>query len=195
MIIITNLEVTKNGENIRLAAHVDTIKDSDGNAIFNNVKIDKVYVFTEETFKESFTKSSLSTYTPVLNNLDSTSIDVLLSCHNMKDITNFTDHLLFVCITTTGTPSKIPPCGLDNEVEVGVTMYMGNVYNNFMGYIKELNSTCQVPQGMIDQFLRFKAMNTAFDAGHYTQGIEYYKNWFSKNSNKSISTYGCGCNK
>ena len=70
---------------------------------------------------------------------------------------------------------------------------MGNIYNDFMSYIKQMNNDCQIPKDLIDQILRFKAVTTAIDSGHYTEGINYYNKFFKENGVSNTPTTNCGC--
>lgn len=68
---------------------------------------------------------------------------------------------------------------MDNITTLGVTMYMGDFYNEFMKYIGEMGDDCNIPQNLIDLLLRYAALNTSIDSGHYMKGIEIYKGIFN----------------
>lgn len=56
-------------------------------------------------------------------------------------------HLFFVYIKTktVGVPDPCIPCGMDNQHTLGVTMYMGDFYREFMKYIGEMGDDCNIP--------------------------------------------------
>lgn len=85
-------------------------------------------------------------------------------------------------------------CEIKKNPTLGITMDMGDIYDNFMAHMKELNRTCQIPSGMIDQFLRYKAMTVAFDCGHCMEGIKYFNTYFKDKPFGSTTTSNCGCN-
>lgn len=103
-------------------------------------------------------------------------------------------HLWFVFVVTNELyDAASAPCDLTKNPQLGVTMYLGNIYNNFMSYVKELGNNCQIPQGMIDMLLRYKALNAAIDSGHYTQGINFFNEWFTEGKVKTYDNLNCGC--
>lgn len=119
---------------------------------------------------------------------------ISLTLNEADLVTTLSQHLFFVYVETEGTPDPGIPCGMDNTVTLGVTMYMGNYYNSLMQYMKEMSdSDCSVPQGLINQMLQWKALNLSIDSGHYLQGIKYFNKWFSGKL-KAVPISKCGCN-
>ena len=184
MIVFEELRITNDGETLIVKARVRT------EAYYDTVYIDKVIIDTEETYKEGFPSSTpVFTYTA-----DGNVKSVTLTINKAQIIPDFKEHLFFVYVVTKGNPLPIVPCGMDNQTTLGVTLYMGNIYNDFMNSIKEMrNGNCQVPNGLIDQILRFKALTLSMDSGHYLQGIDYYNKWFS-GERQSVNISNCGCN-
>jgi len=185
MVTFEELRITNDGEALVVGVRIRT------ESYYDNVYIDKVVIDTEETYKEGTPSSSpVFTYTAVNNTKE-----LVLTLNKAQVLPDFKEHLFFVYVVTKGVPTPDVPCGMDNQTTLGVTMYMGNIYNNFMNYIREMGSgNCQVPQGFIDQILRYKALNLAIDSGHYTQGIKYYDQWFSGKNKSITTTSNCGCN-
>lgn len=183
MIIIEELQVTKDAKNLIIGARVR--KDR----YYTDVYIDKIIIDTEETYVEGGPSKS-----PIYSKqLEGNNKEVNLSLDKLDLGVHPYNHLFFVYITVKGTPSSDTPCGMDNVNTLGVTMYSGDYYKTFMSYIKEMNNTCQVPQGLIDTILRYKALNASIDSGHYIQGIKYFNKWFSGKTTLPI-TSNCGCN-
>lgn len=185
MVTFEELRITNDGENLIVRARVRT------ESYYDDIYIDKIIIDTEGTYKEGTPSSSpIYTYIAEGNNKS-----ITLVLNKAQVIPDFKEHLFFIYIIAKGTPTSNVPCGMDNQTTLGVTMYMGNIYNNFMGYIKEMTrGNCQIPQGFIDQILRYKAFSLAIDSGHYTQGIEYYNQWFSGKRPSVTTTSNCGCN-
>lgn len=113
---------------------------------------------------------------------------------NKNDSTlTFKDNLLFVYVKTNGTPASDTPCGMDEEITLGVTLYHYPIYNAMMNSIKELEKNCEVPKNFINSILRFKAFELAIDTEHYNQAIIYY-NKFIKNINlNTVISNKCNC--
>lgn len=185
MIVFEELRITNDGETLVVKARVRT------EIYYDTVYIDKVIIDTEETYKEGFPSSTpVFTYTA-----DGNVKSITLAINKAQIIPDFKEHLFFVYVVTKGNPLPSVPCGMDNQTTLGVTMYMGNIYNNFMGYIKEMGGgNCQVPKGLIDQILRFKALTISMDSGQYLQGIDYYNKWFSGKRQDVVTIPNCGCN-
>lgn len=185
MVVFEELRITNDGETLIIKARVRT------EVYYDTVYIDKVIIDTEDTYREG-TPSSEPVYTYTV---DGNEKSITLSLNKADIIPDFKEHLFFVYVKTKGVPLPSVPCGMDNETTLGVTLYLGNIYNNFLGYIKEMgNGNCQIPKGFIDQILRFKALNLAIDTGHNTQAIDYYKQWFSGQNYNVVRTSNCGCN-
>lgn len=184
MITIEELKITNDGKNLVIRASVRP------ESYYTNVYIDKVIIDTEETYVgERPSETPVYTFTC---NYNTKHIDMVLT--RVDIIPNFREHMFFVYIKTKGAPAPDVPCGMDNSTTLGVTLYKGDIYDTFMSYIKEMNSNCQVPQGFIDQILRYKALNLAIDTGHYTQGIDYYNRWFKDGGQNVATSSNCGCN-
>ena len=174
MITIQELRITNTGERLVIGASVRK------EPYYDDVYIDQVVIDTEETYSEIgpsskpvFTKQFQGTYKSINLQLDKLEL-------NGNELTS---HLFFVYVVVKGTPAPDTPCGMDNINTLGVIMYMGNYYKNLMKYIDEMNANnCTIPQGLIDQILRWEALNTSIDSGHHLKGIEYFKKWFSKTS-------------
>lgn len=187
MVVFDELRITNDGETLIIKVRV---RKED---YYKDVYIKSIHIDTEETFNEgTYSQQGITKvykgYT-VTDNQKS----VTLILNTSQILADLTKHLFFIWVETKGNPTSNVPCGMDNSKTVGVTLYMGNIYNLFMNRIKEVGNTCQIPQNFIDEILKFKALSTAIDSSHYTQGIEFFNKWFKGDSNKVI-TNKCGCN-
>lgn len=107
-------------------------------------------------------------------------------------------HMFFVYIRGLGFPGPCTPCRLDEMTTVGVTFDYGLVYNAALGYMKELQDTCSIPQGFIDFILNFNALKIAVETDHYMPAIEHYKrlvggDYSMAAQGGSYKTKPCGC--
>ena len=165
MIVFEELRVTNDGENLIINARVRK------EPYYDDVYIDKVTIDTEETYSEGgLSKKPVYQYQVEGNQKE---ISLIVGKGDM--LPKPSSHLFFVYVSTKGNPKLDTPCGMDEQTTLGVTMYMGDFYNEFMKYIGEMGDDCNIPQNLIDLLLRYAALNTSIDAGHYMKGIEIYK--------------------
>ena len=118
-------------------------------------------------------------------------IRLILSTSDLKVSLNNT--MFFVYAIASGTPAPDTPCGFDNSTIMQTVVNLYPFYQNTLCYLKELNSDCQVPKGLIDMILRLKALELSIRTGNYTQAIKYWNKFFSK-VNTSIPINNCRCN-
>lgn len=116
-------------------------------------------------------------------------------CLSAKDLNLSTldDNIFIVYARATGIPSPDTPCGMDNEFTMAIALNLRPIYNMAMGYIKELDSSCNIPKGFIDAILRIKALKLALKTGNYPVAFKYWDKLF-KNKISVIPTKHCGCN-
>lgn len=183
MISIQELRITNTGDRLIIGANVRQ------EPYYNDVYIDKVIIDTEKTYSEHGPSSN-----PIYSKQFEGNVKNINLQLDKLDLGNnaLSSHLFFVYIIAKGTPASNTPCGMDNINTLGVTMYMGLYYNTFMNYIGEMNNNCNIPQGLIDHILRYDALNTSINTGHYIKGIEFFNKWFS-NSTPTPITHNCGC--
>jgi hypothetical protein len=103
-------------------------------------------------------------------------------------------NMFFVYIECDGTPAPDTPCRLDEMTTLGVTFDYGIIFNQSMGYTRELTDTCNVSKGFIDFILKFDALKLAIETEHYVPAIGFWK-WITQESSLSNSgfTKPCGC--
>lgn len=107
-------------------------------------------------------------------------------------IDSFENEMLFVYVVTKGIPSSDTPCGMDNQTTLGVVYNEQKLYDLSIYYLRELNKCCQMPKGFIDALLRMKALELAVKTGHYIQAVKYWKLFFTKRRESTLTS--CGCN-
>lgn len=182
MIIFENLKISKDGNNLIIKIRVRE------ESYFDNIYIDKIIIDNEDSYTEG-TPSNKPVYQKTI---EGDNKEIFLSIPKIEFLPqDLTKNLFFVYIKTKGVPSPNIPCGMDNQISLGVTFYYGSYYNLLLQYVKEINNNCKLSSNFLDLYLKFKAMTLSFDSGHYIQGIKWYKQWF-KNI-KVINSRNCNC--
>lgn len=185
MVNIDELRVTNDGEQLIIKAHIDQTYYQDDTG-----RITEIWVGVgDETFNTSLNPSS-NAY-KVYQGAGITSAEYTVLSGRIDG--GLKSGLIFVYFRTYGNPIDCNVCSFTQEWQVRVTTYMKPIYEQFMSQIKELGNTCQIPQGLIDNILRFKAVNAAVDCGHYTQAIDYYNRFFGGGTSANIAQVDCGC--
>lgn len=181
MIKFTDLRVS-NGHLI-ISAEVREIED-----YYDNVYIDKIKIDSQDTFSSTGPSSSLI-YESASFPAETKSITLDLDASDFTDI-DMDKTMFFVYAVATGTPSASTPCGMDNVNSLGVTFSLCPIYNETMAYVKEIESTCDLPKSFINMILQLKAIQYSINSGHYTQAISYYNKFYK---NLGVRTKPCGC--
>jgi len=180
MIKFTELRVQK--ERLTIVAEVREIED-----YYDNVYIDKIIIDSQDTFNSSGPSANPIYSVTVDGNQKKFSI-TLSSTTLGVDINNT---MFFVYAKAKGTPAPDTPCGFDETYEVGVTFSLCPIYNATMGYVKQVENSCEIPRDFVNMILQFKAIQYSIDSGHFTQAIAYYNKFYK---NLSVNTYStCGC--
>lgn len=204
MVIFDELRVTNDGEYLIIDARIREEFRNKG------VKIIDVVVGNQNTYRNG--ESNGVHINLDLNMAENSGEDIKrvylkLSAFDLTDFqyddpkkeVDLKEDLIYVYIETTpytGTDTCNMPCDMTQTLNIGVTLYMGYIYNNFLTYMNDLNrQTCEakVPQGLIDMLLKFTALTTAVDSKHFDKANEFFNKWFTgRNIFKSNSN--CGCN-
>lgn len=106
-------------------------------------------------------------------------------------------NMFFVYIECEGTPAPDTPCRLDEMTTLGVTFDYGVIFNQAMGYTRELSDDCQMPKGFIDFILNYDALKLAIETDHWIPAIGFWKGltqslYFEHGGNGGV-TKPCGC--
>lgn len=107
-----------------------------------------------------------------------------------KDI-SMSGNLFFVYVVAKGTPDPSTPCTMDNMTTLGVACNLHDIFQSCMSYIRELESSCNIPKGFIDYILRFKALELSLATGNYITAIKYWNKFFKNKSFSNPSTCNC----
>lgn len=106
---------------------------------------------------------------------------------------DFSRNMFFVFFATKGTPDPCTPCRLDERVTLAVTFDYGLIYNNTMGYTRELGRRCDIPDNFINFILLFHALQMSIETEHYIPAIHYYHILMNTPPNGMPSVTPCGC--
>jgi len=113
-----------------------------------------------------------------------------------KDLSH---NMFFVYFTVRGTPASDTPCRFDEKTTVGVTFDYNILYQNAMGFTRELADTCTVPQGFIDFILNMEALRMSVETEHYIPAISHFKWMMGQGAigtgNSVPAPKPCGCGR
>jgi hypothetical protein len=102
-------------------------------------------------------------------------------------------NMFFVYIETTPLSAETP-CYFGGETTLGVTFDYGLIYQQAMGYTRELSDDCDIPRGFIDYILNYEALKLSLETEHWIPAIGYWKGLTdSGNMTTSYRTKGCRC--
>lgn len=200
MIVFDELRITNDGEYLIIDVRVRKER------IYSGVNIKSITVGTHKNYIEGDSQGTSIDFMS-LNEYTDNNRHVLLRLSNFdlnpvanKEDKNYIDlkeDLVYVYVDTTPLQTECDlPCDMMQTHNIGVTLYMGNIYNTFMQYMNELNNkSCdnQVPQNLIDLILRYTALTTALDSKHFIKANEFYTKWFT-GDDCNIPKSNCGCN-
>ena len=200
MIQFNELRITQDGKNLIIDAQVQDI------SYYTDVYIDSIIIDSQNTFVSSGASSSpLFKYTydattaSTLGYVTLTSggklkgIRMTIPYNSLGETSNLDKDLLFVYVTIIGTPSSNTPCNMDLTYELGIVYNTYPFYLRGMNFIKELNSSCELPKQLIDYMLRQKVLETCIQVGDYTKAVEYWKKFFTGDY-QVINLKTCSCN-
>lgn len=183
MVQFNKLEINKTGDELLIDVSVKDLQ------YYTNVYIDSIYIDTQNTFKSGGPSGNV-VYSKTINGSEK-SVILKLSKYDLN--ASITDNMLFVWVKTKGVPSPDVPCGMDNSLVLGVTLYTYNIYCNMLKTLNlEYNNSCSIPKKFIDKYLQYKALQYALITEQYNTAIDYYNNIIRPNKNISTNTV-CRC--
>lgn len=177
MIEFSECRVSWDGRYLYITANIENLDYS------TNVYIDKVFIDTQDTFTTAGPSNTpIKTYTSEGNQK---SVSLTLEYRDLG-LGLMRDKMLFIWVTTKGTPATNTPslCVAFNEALL---------FNKGLSLIRELSATCKVPTNFENWALMISAFKLALDTGEYLTAIDLW-NKLIKNSDLSSTTQTCGCN-
>ena len=196
MIQFNTLKITQDGKNLIINASVKNL------SYYTNVLIGSIIIDNQDTYsasgpssnpiyKRSFADKDLVTNEDIAGFKN---ISITVSAKELLDNNgDLNDDILYVYLIAVGTPSADTPCGMDNVNTLGVALNLRPIYNNGINYIKQVESTCEIPKDFIDFILRYKALDLALKTENYIQANKYWNKFFKNNNVVSLNTNSCGC--
>lgn len=156
---------------------------------YSNMYITYVKIATESTLNASATDTG-SNYITVYSNEDTNDgvidttvkgISLELSESDLSTDTSFDihQHLFFVFVSVGGVPAPDCPCDQGRTFELKAVYSKCPLYNEALGYVRELANTCEPPKGFINAILKIKALDYALETKHYNQAAAFYSKFFS----------------
>nr|DAG89218.1 MAG TPA: hypothetical protein [Crassvirales sp.] len=196
MIQFNTLKITQDGKNLIINASVKNL------SYYTNILIGSIVIDNQDTYsasgpssnpiyKHSFAGKDLVTNKDIAGLKN---INITVSAKELLDNNgDLNDDILYVYLIAVGVPSANTPCGMDNVNTLGVALNIRPIYNNGINYIKQVESTCEIPKDFIDFILRYKALDLALKTENYIQANKYWNKFFKNNNVVSLNTNSCGC--
>ena len=100
--------------------------------------------------------------------------------------------VFFVWVTATGLPAFDTPCGQDVPQKVQWIINPSQIYERVIPLLKSMNCDCGNNKDFSNIFLKYKAFQYSMNLGDYTEGINIWNKFFSKEKVITIKK-GCGC--
>lgn len=181
MVNISTLYVDKEAKAIRLIASVGT------ESYFDNVYIVGVKIDTQDTFTNG-TPSPNIIYNRSIDNQKS--IDLTIT--NLDLLQLDFDKLYFIYVITNDGYAPNTPCGLDNDITIGVAADYTSYLNSTLNLVPRDNSCCDIPREFVCKILQYAAFRIAIETKNYNKAIYYYNTYLKPGVNSPLSQ-SCGC--
>ena len=204
MIIFDQLRISDDGSKMFIDVHVSQ-------AVGEGIYLQNIVITTAENVPETVSLTSVDKYIYKENFTgNKTEAELMLDVsafneafNNMRPNaeatipyqgTSLSGPLFFVWVDTTAENySAETPCFAD-EPTLGVTFDAKLLYQQAMGYTKELADDCTISDGFIDFILNYSAFKSAIETDHYCDAKTFYNQLLDiRNNPKRIAGRGCGC--
>lgn len=196
MIQFNTLKITQDGKSLIINASVKNLD------YYKDVLIGSIIIDNQDTYSASG-PSSNPIYKHSFAGVDLVTgeeiggfkkISLTISAKELQDNNgDLNDDILYIYLVAVGTPSADTPCGMDNINTLGVALNLRPIYNSGMGYIKQVEKSCEIPKEFINFILEYKALDLALKTENYLQANKYWNKFFKNNKVISLNTSSCGC--
>lgn len=166
----------------------------------------------EDNIPESPNKDNTDSRDEIVNDGDTPSIDIPIDSSTRsigRNSENKVKHLslvipstdilcdikgtvFFVWVIATGLPAFDTPCGQDVPQKVQWVINTSQIYEKVIPLLKSMNCDCGNNKDFSNIFLKYKAFQYSMNLGDYTEGINIWNKFFSKEKVITIKK-GCGC--
>lgn len=207
-------ELRIDGDKLILDVSVYEMIDTANKNLFENVYIKRIRICTQdqfvstdiinETVYDSNTyRNPLTGSTDLKSKLETKSIKDLSLQYDSSDLNGADLHksLFFVFVECYGAADECVPCSMQNSTDIGIVYDKCPLVSRLLNYSKDLlnNNDCNVPTGMITDYLKYKMIEYCALTCNYTEMIDLYNQWVSDSLINNSSTItidgGCGCSK
>jgi hypothetical protein len=204
MIIFDQLRISDDGSKMFIDVHVSQ-------AVGEGIYLQNIVITTAENVPETVSLTSVDKYIYKENFIGNiTEAQLMLDVNAFNEAfnnmrpnaeatipyqgTSLSGPLFFVWVDTTAENySAETPCFAD-EPTLGVTFDAKLLYQQAMGYTKELADDCTISDGFIDFILTYSAFKSAVETDHYCDAKTFYNQLLgiSRDTPKKIGRR-CGC--
>lgn len=192
-VIFDQLRISDDGRRMYINIHVNKA------SYFDNIYLDELVIVPSD--KVSETSPHLPTQDYIYKKVfegNQKEADLVLQHTDFNEQfkgCSLSKDLFFVYVKVKGTPDPCTPCRLDEEITLGVTFDENMLYQQVMGFTKELTQDCNVPIGFADFILQWSAFKAAIDTEHYIPAIQLWNRLFKEGAHVMghTKTKGCGC--
>ena len=146
MIEFNDIKVSPDGKKLIIDAQVKDVP------YYDNVYIDTIFIDTQDSYVENG-PSSEPIYIYEASNEKRVRLELKSELNVSLDNTMF-----FVYVVAKGTPTSDEPCCHGNYTTIGVAINLYPIYQRMMYGIKEVECNCNTPKTLIDNMLRFNAL-------------------------------------
>jgi len=192
-VVFDQLRISDDGKNMLIDIHVNKAD------YFENVYLKSITIATADKVPESASLSSLTESDYIYKRTFGSGLkeaSLMLSATDFNENYGGSDmgkNLFFVWVECEGNYSECTPCFAD-EPTLGVTFDGKLLYQQAMGYTKELADDCNISDGFIDFILNYSAFKAAVETDHFCDARKFYNQMFNlKSSPTRIAGRGCGC--
>ena len=174
MIQFNTLKITQDGKNLIINASVKNLE------YYTNVLIGSIVIDNQDTYSASGPSSN-----PIYRH--SFAGKDLVTNENIEGLKN-------INIIVSAKELLDNNGDLNDDINtLGVALNLRPIYNNGINYIKQVESTCEIPKDFIEFILRYKALDLALKTENYIQANKYWNKFFKNNNVVPLNTNSCGC--
>lgn len=192
-VLFDQLRISDDGKRMYINIHVNKAE------YFDNIYLDQLTIVSAD--KVSETSPHLPSADYIYNKVfegEQKEADLVLLPTDFNEKfskSDFSHDLFFVYVKIKGVPDPCTPCRLDEEITLGVTFDENMLYQQVMGYTKELTQDCNVPVGFADFILQWNAFKAAVETEHYIPAINFWNRLFREGQHPMANypTKNCGC--
>lgn len=176
MVLFDQLRISEDGKKMFINLHVNKAD------YFKDIYLDTITIMTSDKVLETDPYSPTDNYIYQKTFEDGVKEynDVLTAVdfNGSYTLSNMSNTLFFVYVKVKGTPDECTPCALDKEITVGVTFDDSLLYQQVMGFTKQLAADCTIPTGFSDFILQWNAFKASVETEHYIPAVKFYNMMF-----------------